>query len=235
MAENVLLKITDLKIWRGEFCLDVPDLVIPAGEVVGLVGPNGAGKSTLLEGMAGLRKLNSGHVSALGQDPWTHPEVRTELGFMSDDMPVFDMKIGRLLNMVSGYYPDWDPDLVMRLVADFDIDLNRKPDALSRGQGARLRLILAMAFMPKLLLLDEPAAGLDVAGRHALIKEVLDVVRDEGRTVIMSSHSLVDVERIADRLVVLNKGQVVRQGPTDELIGDESTLEEALVNWGAAG
>jgi ABC-2 type transport system ATP-binding protein len=85
------------------------------------------------------------------------------------------------------------------------------------------------------LLLDEPAAGLDLAGRRSLLEHVMEVVRDPGRSVIVSSHMLTDVERIADRLLVLNEGRVVREGPTDDLVGDERTLEEALITWGAAG
>ena len=92
-----------------------------------------------------------------------------------------------------------------------------------------------MAFKPRLLLLDEPAAGLDLAGRHGLLRTVLAVVRDPERSVIVSSHLLQDAERITDRLLVIDHGKVVQEGPTDELVGHERTLEEALMAWGAAG
>ena len=92
-----------------------------------------------------------------------------------------------------------------------------------------------MGFCPKILVLDEPASGLDLAGRRSLLESVLDVVRDPSRGVIISSHMLPDVERIADRLLVLNEGRVVREGATDTLVGQECTLEEALAAWGAAG
>jgi len=92
-----------------------------------------------------------------------------------------------------------------------------------------------MAFRPRLLLLDEPAAGLDLGGRRTLLDSVLDVVREPERSVIVSSHLLLDVERVSDRLLVLNEGRVVREGPTDELVGEGQTLEEALLAWGAAG
>jgi ABC-2 type transport system ATP-binding protein len=136
--------------------------------------------------------------------------------------------------MVSGYYPTWDADLVERLLAAFELDPSRKVHELSRGQGTRLRLLLAMAFRPRLLVLDEPAAGLDLSGRRALLDSVLDVVRDPQRGVVISSHQLGDVERIADRLLVLNRGRIVRQGPSAELVAEDVTLEEALIEWGAA-
>jgi ABC-2 type transport system ATP-binding protein len=85
------------------------------------------------------------------------------------------------------------------------------------------------------LLLDEPGAGLDLAGRRTLLDAVLEVVRDPQRSVVISSHLLADVERIADRLLVLNQGDVVREGSTDDLVGEGRTLEEALLEWGAAG
>jgi ABC-2 type transport system ATP-binding protein len=206
------------------------------GQVIGLVGPNGAGKTTLLEILAGLRAAGSGEVRVFGHNPWTSQvKVRSSLGFMSDDMPLFAMAIGKLLRLVSGYYPTWDQDLVEDLLEKFRLDPRQKVAKLSKGQGTRIRLIVAMAFRPRVLLLDEPASGLDLAGRHALLDRVLDVVRDPNRSVVISSHLLQDVERISDRLLVLNQGCVVREGPTSELVGDERTLEEALVAWGAAG
>ena len=125
----------------------------------------------------------------------------------------------------------------MSKIAALNSSLERNPWIAYRkpNLGARLRLLLAMAFRPRVLLLDEPAAGLDLAGRRTLLDSVLEVVRDPGRTVIISSHLLHDVERIADRLLVLDRGNVVREGSTDDLVGTEQTLEEAMIHWGAAG
>ena len=233
--KNELARISGLDIRRGSFSLKVEDWVLEPGEVVGLVGPNGAGKTTFLERLAGLRGSRSGEVSVFGRDPWKDATVREELGFMSDDMPLFTMRIGALLRMLSGYYRSWDADLVEALLEKFKLDPHDKVHTLSRGQGTRLRLITAMAFRPRVLLLDEPATGLDIQGRRSLLESVLDIVRDPERSVVISSHLLVDVERVADRLLVLDRGRVVKEGPTDELVGDERTLEEALLDWGAGG
>jgi len=236
MAIDELIAVKDLRVRRGDFELRIPEWWVDPGQVIGLVGPNGAGKTTLLETLAGMRPATEGGIAVLGLDPWDRPEVvRSQLGFMTDDLPLFAMKIGPLLKMISGYYPTWDPELVGQLLERFKIDPRKKVMALSKGQGSRLRLVLAMAFRPRLMILDEPAAGLDLAGRLSLLETVLDVVRDPSRAVLISSHLLHDVERIADRLLVLEGGGVVHEGPTDELIGDERTLEEAMVAWGAAG
>jgi ABC-2 type transport system ATP-binding protein len=234
MIDNHLVVCEGLRIARGGFALDIPKLEIPTGSVVGLVGENGAGKTTLLEALAGLRPVDAGAVRVFGRDPWKDPVyVRSRLGFMADDMPVFDMRIGKLLKFLSGYYPTWDPVLVDDLVAKFALDPGARSDRLSKGEGTRLRLVMAMAFRPQLLLLDEPATGLDLKGRRALLEEVLGIVRDPQRTVVISSHDLADLERIADRLIVLHRGRVLREGDTASLVGDDKTLEEALLGWGA--
>lgn len=236
MTTNSMLELSNLEVKRGEFTLEIDQWQVEPGQVIGLVGPNGAGKTTLLETLAGLRRRDAGRLSVLDADPWPDPvTVRSALGFMTDDMPVFDMRIGSLMRMLSGYYATWDPDLVAELLDRFKLDPRQKTGKLSRGQGTRLRLVTAMAFRPRLLLLDEPASGLDLAGRHSLLKTVLEVVADPYRSVIISSHLLNDVERITDRLLVINNGRVVQSGPTDELVGHQRTLEEALLAWGAAG
>ena len=236
MNSGELVAVQTLEVRRNSFTLRIPTWSVAAGEVAGVVGPNGAGKTTLLETISGLRKASSGSVEVFGLDPWRRPaEVRSSLGFMSDDMPVFDKKIGALMRMLSGYYRSWDSELVESLLERFKLDPRDKSFKLSKGQGTRLRLITAMAFRPRLLVLDEPATGLDVAGRRSLLESVLEVVRDPERSVIVSSHMLADVERIADRLLVLEEGRVVKDGRTDDMVGEHRTLEEAMVDWGAAG
>jgi ABC-2 type transport system ATP-binding protein len=237
MTAECLIRIKNLEIERGtKFRLTVKDWTLLPGEVVGIVGPNGAGKTTLLETLAGIRKSAKDSVAVFGQHPWRSPEiVRSQLGFMCDDLPLFDLRIGPLLRMLSGYYPTWNKNLVNDLLKRFKLDPSARVDKLSKGEGTRIRLVTAMAFEPRVLILDEPATGLDLGGRRELLKSVLEVVKDPQRSVIFSSHMLQDVERIADRLLVLSDGKVVKQGATDSLIGDHQTLEEALLDWGAAG
>ena len=236
MTDSELIALNDLRVKRGSFSLDIPQWSVAPGQVIGLVGPNGAGKTTLLEILSGLLSPTNGNVEVLGSDPWASPvEVRSALGFMSDDMPIFALRINKLLRTVSGYYETWDRDLVEDLLERFKLDPRMHVSRLSKGQATRIRLVLAMGFRPRLLLLDEPASGLDLAGRHTLLESVLDEVRDPARSVIISSHLLQDEERISDRLLVLDRGEVVTEGLTDELVGDGRTLEEALMAWGAAG
>ena len=235
MGNAPLIRLEGVRVQRGNFALAIPRWEVPEGCVVGVVGPNGAGKTTLLNLLPGLSRSDMGSVSVMGMDPRRQQAaVRSQLGFMSDDMALFELRTDKLLRMLSGYYPTWDPALVSALVERFDVDLSKRVSQLSKGQGTRLRLLCAMAFRPRVLVLDEPATGLDVSGRRALLEVVLEVVRDPARSVVISSHQLGDVERIADRLLVLERGAVIREGYTSDLVGDERTLEEALLAWGAA-
>lgn len=231
-----LVELSRVRVQRGTFTLEVPHWRVYPGRVVGVVGPNGAGKTTLLRLLPGLDAADSGQIRVLGRDPIVDPVfVRQALGFMSDDMAVFSMKVGKLLRTASGYYPGWDAALVDDLLERFKLDPGKRTQKLSKGEGTRLRLILALAFRPKILVLDEPATGLDVGGRRALLETVLDLLQDPQTSVIISSHQLQDLERIADELLVVQDGEILREGNTTELIGDHRTLEEAVIAWGAAG
>ncbi len=234
MSQQDLIVVEGLRRQHGRFELQVPQWRVPPGVVVGVVGPNGAGKTTLLRLLPGLDPVDGGSVRVLGCDPWHDPEaVRSQLGFMADDQALFNVRIHKLLHILSGYYPSWDAQLVDQLLERFQLDPSRAVSKLSKGEAVRIRLVVAMAFRPRLLVLDEPAAGLDLAGRRALLRSVLEVVDDERCSVIISSHQLSDLERITDRLLVIHEGRVLHQGATDELVPEGSTLEEAMVAWRA--
>jgi ABC-2 type transport system ATP-binding protein len=232
---NVLVQLNDVRCARGDFELHIPEWSVQPGQVVGLVGPNGVGKTTLLRVLAGIDPAQSGRVAVLGMNPVSDfVAVRSRCAIMSDDQPLFTMRISKLLKFMSGYYPSWDDAHVGELLERFKLDPTANSSTLSRGQGTRLRLLIAMAFRPDVLLLDEPGSGLDLNGRRELLKSVVEIAGSGSRSVIISSHQLGDVERICDRLLVLNDGQVLREGSTEELIHDGQTLEEAMFAWGAA-
>lgn len=232
--ERILVE--NLIVRRGTFTLHVPSWRVPAGVIVGVVGPNGAGKTTLLSVLAGLMRADAGRVSVVGHDPWTEQSrMREQVGFMTDDTPLFQMRVDKLFRTVSGYYPTWDPALVDALVQRFEIDVTKRVAKLSKGEGTRVRLVIAMAFHPKVLVLDEPATGLDLRGRRGLLQTVLDLMKADEPTVLVSSHQLADVERISDRILALKHGTVARDGATDQLVGDDRTLEEAMIAWGVDG
>ncbi len=227
------IQITDLRCKRGTFLLDVPDLKIGPGTVVGLVGRNGAGKTTLLQLVAGLTRPDSGNIRVLGMSPFDDPVgVRQRVAYMTDTQAVLPLPIGTMVRAVSRFYPTWDSELAASLLDRFELPSHKLPGMLSKGEETRLRLVLALAFKPTVLLMDEPATGLDVVFRRVMLTSVLEVVRDPLRSVVVSSHDLADLERITDRIVVLRQGRIFADGAAAELAGDGRSLEQMIAEEG---
>jgi ABC-2 type transport system ATP-binding protein len=173
--------------------------------------------------------VREGTVRCFGLDPWADPvHARRKVGWMSDDMPIWVMSIGDLLTALAGFYPSWDPALATELCARLELDPKRMTHRLSKGEHTRIRLVITLAFRPELVLLDEPATGLDVPARRALLDLVLGVVRDGTRTVVLSPHQVDDVERVADRVILLETGRIVGDGTAAEVAGEWRSLEERL-------
>jgi ABC-2 type transport system ATP-binding protein len=205
------------------------DLTIQAGgQIVGLLGPNGAGKTTLVEILEGLRVASSGTVSVLGLDPATaSSELRTRLGVQLQSTAfMLDLTVTETLRLYGALYPkSLAPSAVLTRV-----DLVEKSTALVRtlsgGQKQRLALAMAMLHEPDLYILDEPTSGLDPIARRQ-IHEILKSLRNDGKTVLISSHYLDEIEALADRVIILAGGEVVADGTPLELLAraaGESTL-----------
>lgn len=187
------------------------NLTAASGRVLGLVGENGAGKTTLIKHIMGLFKAQEGTVRVFGIDPVQDPVgVLSRIGYLSEDrdLPGW-IRIDELMNYTKAFYPDWDDDFAEELRSIFDLDPSAKIRELSRGQKAQAALLTALAYRPLLLLLDEPSSGLDPVVRREILAAIIRTVADEGRTVFFSSHLLEEVERVADDVAMIHKGQVV--------------------------
>ncbi|RPF23280.1 ABC transporter ATP-binding protein [Myceligenerans xiligouense] len=188
--------------------LDDVSLDVGPGELVGLLGPNGAGKSTLLSLVSGLRRPDSGTVRLLGKDP-TDAAARAGLGMTPQEtgLPA-TLRVGEVVDFVGGHYPDAVP--TPELLTQFGIEdlARRQTGSLSGGQRRRLAVALAMAGRPRVVLLDEPTTGLDVAGRTALWDAIRDCHR-AGVTVLLTSHYLEEIQALAERVVVIDHGRVL--------------------------
>ncbi|HKO91964.1 MAG TPA: ABC transporter ATP-binding protein [Polyangiaceae bacterium] len=194
-------------------------LNVQQGEVVGLIGRNGAGKSTLLNVALGLLHADRGSVRVFGLDPRQHPvEVKRRVGLVPEDESVFvNASIQRLFELHAALYPSWDEALAMRLLGPLAQDRSARLDGLSKGQARRVLLTCAMAHRPELLLLDEPAGGLDPSARREFLELAIELLNDAGSTILFSSHHMGDIERIAGRVVVLDQGQKLLDEELDAL------------------
>ena len=201
------------RFWR-KTALSGVSLEIHRGQVYGLVGENGAGKTTLIKHLLGLYKAQSGSVAVFKMDPVRHPvEVLGRIGYLSEsrEMPEW-MQVGELMTYTRAFFPRWGQAYAEELRSMFELPKSAKVKTLSRGQRARVGLLLALAHYPELLILDEPSSGLDPIVRRDILAAVIRTVADEGRTVLFSSHLLEEVERVAEYVAMLNAGQVVLSG-----------------------
>ena len=215
-----IVEIKNVSRRFGEkFALNDVSFRVPTGTVVGLVGENGAGKTTLIKHILGLLKAQTGSVRVFGLDPVADPVgVLSRIGYLSEepDMPGW-MRVRELIRYVAAFYPTWDHDYAERLRREFDLDPAAKVKQLSKGQRARAGLLIALAYRPELLLLDEPSSGLDPIVRRDILGAIIRTIADEGRTVLFSSHLLAEVERVSDQVAMIKSGRILFCDSLDRL------------------
>ena len=194
-------------------------LTVPRGGVYGLVGANGAGKTTLIRHILGLLRAESGSVRVFDRDPVADPVgVLSRIGYLSEenDLPQW-MRVDELIRYSRAFYPGWDDAYAEDLRKTFALDPAAKIRTLSRGQKARAGLLVALAYRPELLVLDEPSSGLDPIVRRDIVGAILRTIADEGRTVLFSSHLLEEVEQVADHVTMISDGRIVLNAPLNEI------------------
>jgi ABC-2 type transport system ATP-binding protein len=200
-------------------------LAIPAGHVAALVGPNGAGKTTLLNLAVGLAAPTAGVVTVLDGRPAGSPSALDGIAFVAQDTPVYkNLSAADMLHLTRNLNRRFDQSYAETRLGELGIPLKRKAGKLSGGQQAQLALTLALARRPKLLVLDEPVAMLDPVARHDFMATVLTAMADDGVSVVLSSHVLAELERVADYLILLSRGRVQVAGEVDDLLAAHRVL-----------
>jgi ABC-2 type transport system ATP-binding protein len=192
---------------------------VPEGKVVGLVGPNGAGKTTLLQLAVGLLVPTSGTIAVLGGRPTDGAAQLERVGFVAQDTPTYSrLTVEQHLRMGAWLNPRWDGELAEQRIDQLGLDPRQRAGSLSGGQRAQLALTLAVAKRPDLLLLDEPVASLDPLARREFLQHLMEVVAEQGVSVVLSSHLVADLERVCDYLIVLAASRVQIAGDVDDLL-----------------
>ena len=190
-----------------------------------LVGPNGAGKTTLLNLAVGLAAPSAGVVTVLGGHPAGSPAALDGIAFVAQDTPLYkSLSAADMLHLTRNLNRRFDQHYAEARLDDLGIPLKRRAGKLSGGQQAQLALTLALARRPRLLLLDEPVAMLDPIARHDFMATVLTAMADDGVSVLLSSHVLAELERVADYLIVLSRGRVQVAGEVDDLLSSHRML-----------
>jgi ABC-2 type transport system ATP-binding protein len=200
-------------------------LAIPGGYVVALVGPNGAGKTTLLHMSVGLTVPTTGQVTVLGSEPAGSLAALDQIAFVAQDAPLYkNLSVADMLHLTRNLNRSWDAQRAESRLKELGIPLGRKLGKLSGGQQAQLALTLALARRPRLLVLDEPLSSLDPLARHEFMASLMAAVAEDGLSVVLSSHVIADLERVADYLIVLSHGQVQVAGEVEDLLAEHTTL-----------
>ena len=217
------------------------DLTIPDGEIYGLIGPNGAGKTTTIRMACGLLDPTDGRVSVAGVDVHQDPERAQQfIGYLSDFFSVYeDLKVWEYLDFYAHAYKMPEAQIPARIDEVIrQVELEVKRDAmikgLSRGMKQRLGIGRAIIHKPRVLLLDEPASGLDPKARLDL-RNLLRSLRDEGTTVLISSHILTELEGFCTSIGIMEKGQMTRSGTLAEISAEETSLRVVRLTWLGAG
>lgn len=195
------------KYFSGKAALNSVDLEILPGRIIGLLGPNGSGKSTLIRHMIGLYLPDSGSCVTYGCDvaKLTQKEL-SRIGYIHQEGELLNwMTVKQLIQYVSAYHPEWNNELEERYVKEFEMDLNDRVGALSPGQRQKLAILLAIGHEPDFLILDEPASALDPIARAQFLDMLIDIIQQEQKSILISSHILSDVEKIIDHVIIMKK------------------------------
>ena len=198
-------------------------LRLEPGQIMGFVGPNGAGKSTTIRILMSMVVQDRGSVRVLGRTmPREQAAAKEDIGFVSEDLRLYgSATLDWHMRFVASIYPGWDPQYAAQLLQRFNLHPDQTIRALSHGERVKAALLLVLARRPRLLLLDEPTTGLDPVARHEILAELMDVVRDERRAILFSSHNTQDVEQISDYITFIDRGRII----------DSSDKETFLDQW----
>ena len=207
------------KIYRF-FTLDDVSLELAPGQIMGFVGPNGAGKSTTLRLVMGMIAPDAGEIRVLGHEvPREQAVAKRDIGYVSAEMRLLPhTTLGWHMDFIKSIYPEWDGGYAATLVKRFNLRPEQNARSLSLGEHVKATLLLALARRPKLLILDEPTTGLDPVARHEVICELMDVLRDDSRSILFSSHNTVDVERISDTITFIDRGRIVDSDDKEDFV-----------------
>lgn len=212
------VEIKDLVKRFDEFTLGPIDLNIPKGTIVGYIGQNGAGKSTTIKLMLGLLQKNSGEINILGETDPGNPAIKDRLGVVFDDLYMTkEMSVIDIQRFCERVYTKWDSKEFNQYIERFKLPKKQKIKNFSRGMRMKLSIAIALSHEAELLLLDEATSGLDPIVREEILELLLDFMQDENHTILISSHILSDLEKVADYIAFIDSGKILMFEPKDEL------------------
>jgi ABC-2 type transport system ATP-binding protein len=222
VPESMAIETTDLRKTYGDVeAVRGLDLQVPAGSIYGFLGRNGAGKTSTIKMLLGMALPTSGQARVFGLAADARDasvDIRRRTGFVSEEKDLYDfMTVEEIVRFTAAFYPRWRRDLEARYLRAFELPVTRKVKALSRGMRTKLAMLLALCRGAELLVLDEPTSGLDPAMVEEVLQALVSHVAREEMTVFFSSHQIAEVDQVADRIAIIDRGRAVVTGALDDL------------------
>jgi ABC-2 type transport system ATP-binding protein len=205
--------------YHNELAVDGVSFEVDGPSITGLLGRNGAGKTTLLRLLAGQELASSGKIRVFGANPVENDDVLSRMVLVREDQAFPDMKVAQVLRAASWCYPAWSTELADTLLHDFNLPLDRRVKALSRGMRSALGIVLGLAARAEVTLFDEPYAGLDAGARRLFYDRLLADYAEHPRTVLLSTHLIDEAAGLLERVLVIEAGRIVLDASTEELHG----------------
>ncbi len=247
-GSRIVIELKNVVKDYGDFKLGPISFAVPEGSVCGFIGQNGAGKTTTINLILDVIRRDEGEVLLFGE-PVSEENafLREDVGVVYDEMGFHEFMTGRDINrMMKNIYKNWDEEQFFTYLKEFSLPAKKPCGDFSRGMRMKLQIAVALSHHAKLLVMDEPTSGLDPIVRNEMIGIFSDFVKEEGRTILLSSHITADLEKIADEVVFINKGQIVLAGNKDEIMeqnrnlnsdgtGEPAKLEDIMIHYVNAG
>jgi len=218
MMSDWVIQTDHLTRFFGARCaVDQVKLNVPRGSVFALLGRNGSGKTTLIRMLLGMLEPTRGSATLLGEDcRLLSPATRRRVGYVAENHPLIDwMRVDQIEDYQRSFYPSWNGKLFATILDHFELHPQAQAGQISRGQRAGLSLALVLAPEPELLIMDDPSMGLDPVARRTLLEAMILVTRGAGRTILLSSHVLDDVERVADHVAIIDRSVLRVSAPVE--------------------
>ncbi|MGB4006064.1 MAG: ABC transporter ATP-binding protein [Halanaerobiales bacterium] len=216
---SAILEVDNLRKEYRDFNLNV-SLSLERGYLMGFIGPNGAGKSTTIKLIMNLLKKDSGAIKVFGLDNVKNEiEIKQRIGFVYDQNYYYDeLTVEEMKGIISRFYADWDDELYRSYLKIFDLDPRKKIKELSKGMQMKFSLIMALSHHAELIIMDEPTSGLDPIVRRELLQILSEILQNENKGILLSTHITSDLDKIADYITFINQGRIVESTTRDFLL-----------------
>ncbi len=223
--ENIL-EIKNISKKYKTFLLDDISFNVPSGKIIGMIGTNGSGKSTTINSILDLIKKDSGEVTYWGKQLNSDVSLKEDIGVIIDGVNFYEKLTPRHINKIcKGIYKNWDSKAFKKYLTDFDLDGKKQIKELSKGMQMKLSLAICLSHNAKLLILDEATNGIDPIFREEILETFLDFVKDGDRSILMTSHITTDLEKIADNIILINKGKIILDIEKDKLMKEYGVIK----------